>query len=192
MYCYTSACLKGRLFCATCFIFSRLSPSLKDLFTFSSPLSPLLTPQPSFISIWLLQLLGIPHWAPPPQNNIAPLYNQLVPIRTDGRTDRHVSIPERLTKIQWRPQLVRILHCYTLLTNLQYRNLYVEAVTRMFIAISTNSIQSIFSHHVLPSSVISSIILLHRSRLRYVLSNGNFEPKLCMHLLFPVPRAAQQ
>lgn len=161
MYCYTSACLKGRLFCATCFIFFRLSPPLKDLFTFSSPPSPLLTPQPSFISIWLPLLLGIPHWATPSpplltQNNIASLYNQLVPIRTDGRTDRHVSIPETPTKIHKGPQFVFvcIIHSYALLTKLQCPNLYVYAQPLEWWppypqnTLSTNSIQSTFSHRI--------------------------------------------
>jgi len=96
MYCYTSACLKGRLFCATCFIFSRLSPSLKDLFTFSSPLSPLLTPQPSFISIWLLQLLGIPHWAPPPPKQHSSSI-QSASSNTDRRTDGQTRLHSRKT-----------------------------------------------------------------------------------------------
>jgi hypothetical protein len=102
MYCYISALLSLSEKVIPCNLL-RLLPSLpppffraslKDLFTFSSP-PPLLTPpQPSFISISLPGLLGMPCWVPPSSEQHS-VYVQ----SASSDTDRLVSIPARTTTL---------------------------------------------------------------------------------------------
>ena len=116
-------------------------------------------------AVWY-SALGAP---PAPPNNIAPLYNQLVPIRTD----RHVSIPERSTKFHRRPQLVCIVHYYTLLTRLQRPNLYVDAVTRKFIAMPTK--QSFDKYNTV--HIFTSCNFQYHSAT-YVVGSKSFRPDI--------------